>query len=435
MQYLSLSLTLQVGPKLIRPSTQAAEAFRIVELPVSVIQTERRQEFVDALVTIAIEYSACAAFGFLRGALTKGLETPLAAVAAHKITRATGEYTKGANNLSVIYDTQPSNTYVSYFYGNALAAAGLLEELRSLARQVWQECCDSPTPDTTRSRWATLLLQFGMSSEAAKFIDSLEESKVTKVLRNRLNSFMSGLPSTRRPVYVVNLRKDERKRHICESALTSAGYKNITVTTGVEATTLPSSAIRAVLAEPDVLGKFGYGAVGCWLSHVAVWERIASGSDEWAVVLEDDALPEFHSSTLDALIRCLEDERAYDFVWLNERMSGKAQGIGPQYQPTPVDPWELLALWGPNRSAIGTDAYALTRNAATELLKLTEQGVHGHIDGFLAAWTIGRRDNPTNRIQNLVLDFQNRFDNAPAIRSTALSIPLFKEENFGYSSR
>lgn len=435
MPRLSHFLTFQVGPKLIHPSSQAADAFKIVQLPVSVIQTERRQEFVDALVTISTEYSASAAFDFLRGALTKGLETPLAAVAGHKITRATREYAQGASNLSMIYAAQPSNTYVSYFYGDALASAGLLEELRLLARQVWQECCDSPAPETTRSRWATLLLQFGMSHEAASFIDSLEESKVTKVLRNRLSSFTSGLPSTRRPVYVVSLRKDERKRHICENALTNAGYKNVTVTAGVEASTLPASAIRAVLAEPDVLGKFGYGAVGCWLSHVAVWERVAAGNDEWAVILEDDALPEFHSSALDTLIDSLEDGHPYNFVWLNERMSGKAQGIGPQHQPSPVDPWELLALWGPNRSAIGTDAYALTRNAASELLKLAHQGVYGHIDGFLAAWTIGRRDNPTNQIQNLILDFQSRFDTAPAIRSTALSIPLFKEENFGYSSR
>ncbi|WP_144790852.1 glycosyltransferase family 25 protein [Corynebacterium singulare] len=412
-------------------------ALDTVQLPPSTIEKENRENFVESLLHIATELTPNAAFACLDTAFEKNLEPALAAVATDKLTRRTGEYKRGSELLKKIFEKNPNDTYVSYFYGSSLLANGQFSDLALLASHTRQVCLSNSVPEVTRSRWGTLLLEAGFCSEAEYFISSLDSSKIQKTLRNRLSSFSLFNRGSSLPVFILNLRKDVRKRHISRTTLVSGGYQNLNYLPAVEAAYLPEFVLERSLAESDVLQKFGRGAVGCWLSHMLAWERASKCDAPWVLVLEDDAIPEFHASALERLIEDLNQcGQNYNFVWLNERMSGKAQGFSDQLKPTPVDPWVLLSFWNDKRTAIGADAYMLTPNAARILLDhASKAGVCGHVDGFLAAWTLDKKESPVNRIQRLMIDFQSDFGFCPQIKSAALSAPLFKEQNFGYSSR
>ncbi|WP_308606049.1 glycosyltransferase family 25 protein [uncultured Corynebacterium sp.] len=412
-------------------------ALETVQLPISTIEKESRDTFIESLLHIATEHSPNLAFSSLDSAFEKNLEPALAAVATDKLARKTGLYQQGSELLKRIFEKNQSDTYVAYFYGSCLFANGQFNELSLLASHTRQLCLSSPVPEVTRSRWGTLLLEAGIFSEADYFISSLSPSKVQQTLQNRLNSFSLFNRGSSLPVFILNLRKDARKKHISSTTLTSGGYQNFNFVPAVEAAYLPEIVLDRTLAEPDVLKKFGRGAIGCWLSHMLAWEHASKSTAPWVLVLEDDAIPEFHASALEQLLENLSHcDQDYNFVWLNERMSGKSQGISDQLKPVPVDPWELLSLWSDKRTAIGADAYMLTPNAARRLLDHANKvGICGHVDGFLTAWTMEQKKAPVNRIQRLIVDFQINFGFCPEIKSTALSVPLFKEQNFGFSSR
>ncbi len=101
------------------------------------------------------------------------------------------------------------------------------------------------------------------------------------------------------PVYVINLDRRPDRWHDVQQMLARHQFRRVQreaavdgkllTTEALEQVTTPES--RASLTRPRVrheeLGSVG--AVGCTLSHVNVWQRIAA-SDEPALVVEDDAV-------------------------------------------------------------------------------------------------------------------------------------------------
>lgn len=410
-----------------------SKSIEVLSMPTSEINNAYREEIQAAAVEVARNLGTDVAFSYLRAAVSRGLERPLAIVCVNKVMCETGDFGKAAGIARYIFELDERDDYVSYFYGVALAAAGDFSQLRDLSRGVASMLCRDKVRQTTVSRWATLLLQLGMFAEAEPFVLSLEEGPICDILTRRFWSYKDSWVQSDLPIHVINLRKDERKRRITSRVLANAGYRNVNILAAVEATTLPDSVFRAVLADTPLARSLGAGTVGCWLSHVSAWEEIANGHDTWSIVVEDDVIPEFHSSALVDLLPQLE---SYDFVWLNDRMSGMSNSIGDQTKPEPIDPWGLFAYWGEGRTAVGAYAYMLKREAAERLVSLAAaSGVCGHIDGLMAAWTVGKHVNPTNRIQNLLCEFQNKYGFLDGVRAAALSVPLFKEEDYGVSSR
>lgn len=413
--------------------TAIPDALRVIESPIQEINSQLRDEVVDALLLIGTGVGADIAFSTLDTLVLRGLELPLASVAAYKIMTRTGAYSNGAIALERIFRANPSDSYVSYFFGAALAASGAFEQLSAVALEVWELCETGKVPQMTVSRWATLLLQLGLANEAAPFVGHVEDPRLAGILSRKLDSYRDFTYRSSVPVRVVNLRRDERKRKICHRVLANAGFGKVLPLVAVEASTLPQQTLDSLIGDKTGKPPITAGTAGCWLSHVAAWEAICNHDSEWGIVLEDDAMPEFHSMFVDEV---LDKLRGFDFVWLNERMSGKSLSLGSKDVPEPLDPWLLFAHWGSGRTAVGSDAYLMNKRTAETLLELSKaSGIGGHLDGFLAAWTLGPRKDPVNRIQHLLCDFQERFGSSRNLRSAALSIPLFKEENFGFSSR
>ena len=87
----------------------------------------------------------------------------------------------------------------------------------------------------------------------------------------------------------------------------------------------------------------------------------------------------------------LDKLRGFDFVWLNERMSGKSLSLGSKDVPEPLDPWQLFAHWGSGRTAVGSDTYLMNKRTAETLLELSKAsgigGAFGWIPSCLDAGT------------------------------------------------
>ena len=103
--------------------------------------------------------------------------------------------------------------------------------------------------------------------------------------------------------------------------------------------------------------KILIGGIGCYHSHLGVWEEFLATDAPIALIMEDDVV--FHDDFIEA-VRCgLKAQKHWDFLKLN-RIRAKlpiCQGM--------VGPYKLNAYVGP---ATGTGAYLIKRETAAKLL-------------------------------------------------------------------
>ncbi|MFN6925746.1 MAG: glycosyltransferase family 25 protein [Tabrizicola sp.] len=161
------------------------------------------------------------------------------------------------------------------------------------------------------------------------------------------------------PVYLINLARATERRARMEDRLARLGLA-YSLFPGVdgkaeEARLLANTDIAAFRRNMgrDIL----IGGLGCYHSHLGVWEMfLASGSDI-ALVLEDDIV--FHDDFRSALELALRARSHWDLLKLN-RIRAKlpiSQGW--------IGPYRLMAYLGPNT---GTGAYLINRQTAARLL-------------------------------------------------------------------
>ncbi len=161
------------------------------------------------------------------------------------------------------------------------------------------------------------------------------------------------------PVWLINLPRATRRREKMEVQLAALGLP-YTLFPGVDG--LAEQA--RLLANTDVVAfernmgrKVLIGGIGCYHSHLAVWEAFLSSGKSMALILEDDVV--FHDDFLPALRLALRAQEHWDFLKLN-RIRAKlsvAQGR--------VGSYRLNAYVGP---ATGTGAYLIKRETAAKLL-------------------------------------------------------------------
>ena len=99
------------------------------------------------------------------------------------------------------------------------------------------------------------------------------------------------------------------------------------------------------------------GEIGCYFSHVNVWQELAESDYSAALVLEDDVV--FHEDFLDAVDIALENIDKWDMLKLN-RIRAKVP-----VETGKIGPYSLNAYLGP---ATGFGAYLITRDLARKLV-------------------------------------------------------------------
>ena len=153
---------------------------------------------------------------------------------------------------------------------------------------------------------------------------------------------------------------------------------------GVKGRHLPDAAAATLGGATGAAQK---GTLGCFLAHVAAWERIARGAHLHALVLEDDVrlvldLPES--------IAAFDLPPGYDLCFAGD-------GTEPEGLPLPTAAprWialaEALATKPADWEAPGAFGYFLSRAGATKLLGLVARdGCSGDVDWRLVAYALGK---------------------------------------------
>lgn len=161
------------------------------------------------------------------------------------------------------------------------------------------------------------------------------------------------------PVWLINLPRATARREKMEARLARLGLP-YTLFPGVdgraeEARLLANTDIPAF--ERNMGRKILIGGLGCYHSHLAVWEAFLATGKPVALVLEDDVV--FHDDFLDALRLGLRAQAHWDFLKLNRIRAKMPVSQGR------IGPYRLNAYAGP---ATGTGAYLITRETAAKLL-------------------------------------------------------------------
>lgn len=95
------------------------------------------------------------------------------------------------------------------------------------------------------------------------------------------------------PIFVINLRTSPERRAACETQLSRLGL-TATFVDAVDGRTMGEAEIAAIVDEPGRLRRapkpLSKAEVGCYLSHLAVLEKIVAEDLPQALVMEDDLL-------------------------------------------------------------------------------------------------------------------------------------------------
>lgn len=170
------------------------------------------------------------------------------------------------------------------------------------------------------------------------------------------------------PLFVLNLARSVERRERMEQQAASLGL-GLTFVPAVDGTALAPEQ-RARVDEEAVRRRYGRplraGEIGCYLSHLLVWERLAAGDDACAVVLEDDA--RLDATFAPAVAAVLAAPVPWDVVRLTGYFHRPAQRVARL-----ADGRDLVRN---ERGINGTTAYLVRREGAARLVAYSRTLCH-----------------------------------------------------------
>jgi glycosyl transferase family 25 len=161
------------------------------------------------------------------------------------------------------------------------------------------------------------------------------------------------------PVWLINLPRATARRARMEAGLAPMALP-YTLFPGVdgraeEARLLANTDVQAF--RRNMGREILIGGIGCYHSHLGVWEAFLASGRPHALVLEDDVV--FHDDFLPALRLALQAQDHWDLLKLNRIRAKMPISQGR------IGPYRLMAYLGPNT---GTGAYLINRATAAKLL-------------------------------------------------------------------
>jgi glycosyl transferase family 25 len=163
------------------------------------------------------------------------------------------------------------------------------------------------------------------------------------------------------PIYLINLarRPDRLAQMVAQFDALHLAFERVDA---VDAETVGTAELEAVLTSHGPLGPFHRGPQCCTLSHLRTYRRFVATSEPYAVVLEDDARLSPEASRF---LRHLD--------WLSPAAGVvKIERFGPVHQHVLVekgipigDGREIARLWSKHT---GSAAYIISRTAAMKVL-------------------------------------------------------------------
>lgn len=343
-------------------------------------------------------------------------------------SEASGMHHKAVQILRSLEHRFPSNPVVKLRLAQALASNGRFSEIDLLAEHVLSL---GNFGKWAASEWASLLVNAQNLEQGMSFLNILADRGIsTTQLRMRLESFREAKPADHMPSSILNLDREPRKLAVSQKLLPGGGIFPERVS-AVDGKQLPEFALLSG-SNFRVLSNLGPGVIGTALSHIKVWEDLVHSHDEYRLVLEDDAIPFVHWGLLESVVeRTLSNE----LVWVNDRMSAIYGAHTPTKGASEWHPWDALSDLGSPASGIGTDGYIISRSGASKLLEaFFEDGIVGHVDWQLGAYSIEAKSGGSKRQEMLRRMRAILSKKEPIIQSTALTTPLIYEWDHGAST-
>ncbi len=161
------------------------------------------------------------------------------------------------------------------------------------------------------------------------------------------------------PVWLINLPRATQRRAQMETRLERLGlpYRLFPGVDGKAEADRLAQNVDIPAFERNMGRKILWGGIGCYHSHLGVWQEFLDSGKPVALVIEDDTV--FHDDFLDAVRLALEARTDWDFLKLN---CIRAKLPLPQRR---LGRYSLNAYLGP---ATGTGCYLITRDTAARLL-------------------------------------------------------------------
>ena len=181
--------------------------------------------------------------------------------------------------------------------------------------------------------------------------------------------------------YVVSI-SETRRANLIEQ-LRQVPNVSIHCVDGLRGAALPDVACLA-LSDNEGWVKFK-GTLGCFLSHVAIWEKIAHSRNIYSIVLEDDTTI-FH---FDKLLDMVIPEDA-DIIFIHNKVSPNPRAIGS----INLYPFSAgLSRLEMGDTGLGGYGYILTPKGAQKIIASLQNDLFfGHVDGRLLRYSISDCD-------------------------------------------
>jgi len=229
-------------------------------------------------------------------------------------------------------------------------------------------------------------------------------------MKNRNEAYLSEVVE---PVFVILLESDSaRVRHVKKMLKTN--IVNAEIVPAVDVGKITRDELKQFIDNGDVAGTYyddlTPGELGCAMSHLSVWRKIAAGGFEQALVLEDDFMfCQNFSEKYDRLKKTLpkDFDVTFLYLWLRKRYPVKPSARSPHIG-IPSDPY-------------GTVGYIISRRGALNLCRLIPP-VRGGIDGEINALFKKKKINVYAAMENIIGDY-NGFPST--VRHASYSRHLF----------
>ena len=206
-------------------------------------------------------------------------------------------------------------------------------------------------------------------------------------------------------IYCVGLDRQPRRFQRVQAQLQRMG-ETVHLVSGVDGGTLPELAARTLTHGASGRMK---GTLGCFLSHVRIWELCASGDMPYAFAIEDDTC--FVLPPPPAVASLITGDEDFDLCFVNEG----SQNIVYIPEKLPLDrPLSLERVLATREEAfrgIGTYGYFVSREGARKLLDMVaEDGLVGDVDWRLLLYSVS--GEAVDAVQNSFMSQSFEFHNA-----------------------
>lgn len=351
-----------------------------------------------------------------------GLTAELYGTAGMITARRANDYVLAAEHLGKSHEIWPHNETIQEFLIESLISCARFAAAGAVFAQV------KPVAERQAVRFANLAAVIGRWDLVENLVGpwaGADASFEIRVLGERVRH-SAGFNGQQRDItaYVLNMPSDTRKLD-----LVSLHLNNLGVTMERQAGVNAGSLTAAEWAESAGHKRLnlGVGAMGCALGHISMWRRFQASSEDYGLMMEDDAYPFVHRD-IGTIIDAAED---FDVLFVHSGMSALKSG---SLESGYMSIWNTLER-RTEGGGWGAYGYILSRSGVEKLLDAVRvDKVAGHIDGQLASYGVDTSAEIVSNAQRIGRSIHSKTTSKAVLDVKCARFPLIGTIDFGDSS-